>query len=160
MIHFFSLIVGDSTAGNDLMNASQISQKRIKVQPAMIANDESDEEGSEIVHEKPLKKEPPETFEIDEMGKREHLETKKQIEQLRKEYGDSWLHSKGASEVQGIMGIQTSPQKPLQKSPQTTEQMLEKLFGMGTSQEPQRTSTPIQNDSLADELAHSPSDVS
>lgn len=133
----------------------------MKVKPATIADYDDIDDKSENALNNSMKDESikEQSFEIDEMGKREHLETKKQIEELRKEYGVDWLNSKGASKVQNVMGIQTTPVKPLGKSPQTTEQMLERLFGMNssTSSNQQRSSTPIQNDIG---LGHSPTEVS
>lgn len=154
------LNAGDLTASSDLLSTSQISssiQKRIKVREAQIAGDDNDDE---TITKTPVKKATIQQKTIDEMGKREHLETKKQIEQLRKEFGDGWLHSKGATKVQDVMGIQVSPAKPVQTSPQTTEQMLEKLFGMTGAADQQRTSTPIHGDNLATDFAQSSSDVS
>lgn len=133
----------------------------MKVKPATIADDDDIDDQSENALNISIKDESikEKSFEIDEMGKREHLETKKQIEELRKEYGVDWLNSKGATKVQNVMGIQASPAKPLGKSPQTTEQMLERFFGMNvsTSSNQHRSSTPIQNDIG---LGHSPTEVS
>lgn len=143
------------------MSVSQLStstQRKIKVRPALIADDD-DDDGVEIVKSPPKKeKSKPIADDIDEMGSREHLKTKQQIEDLRKEYGDEWLHSKGATKVQGVMGIQT----PLKISTtQTTEQKLENLFGLESTSinNRDRTSTPIQEMRHAD-FGHSPIDVS
>lgn len=147
------------------MNTSQIScnQKRIKVRPALIADSDNNDDNAEVVVENAHKKENtgPKIVEIDEIGKREHLETKKQIEELRKEFGDSWLHSKGASKVQNVIGMQPSPAKQTGKSPQTTEQMLEKLFGMenASNSNQQRSSTPIQSADYFSDFVQSSSEV-
>lgn len=138
----------------DQMEAMSISQtsSKMKAKPAIIDDISENSFDISIKDEK--------SFEIDDLGKREHLETKKQIEDLREEYGVDWLYSKGATKVQNVMGIQASPAKPTTgKSTQTTEQMLEKLFGMDSSTSPdrQRTSTPIQNDARH---GHSPTEVS
>lgn len=138
---FVYVFAVDSTS--DFLNISQMStatQKRIKVRPALIADDESnndEEDEVEVIHEKPRKKDEQQskTAEIEDQTNREHLETKKQIEDLRREYGDSWLHSKSASKVQNVMGIQHVPLSRSSvfvssQSPQTTEQMLENLFGL------------------------------
>ena len=85
------------------------------------------------------------------MGSQEHLKTKKQIEDLRKEYGDDWLHSK---EVQDMMGFQA----PVRISSPTAEEKLETLYGMETKVNRDRTSTPIQQSKHAD-FAHSPIEV-
>lgn len=163
----------DSTS--DVLNISQMStatQKRIKVRPALIADDESnndEEDEVEVIHEKPRKKDEPQskTAEIEDQSNQEHLETKKQIEDLRREYGDSWLHSKSASKVQNVMGIQHVPLSRSSvfvssQSPQTTEQMLENLFGLESSTDAdQRTSTPVhnQNQTGIDSFAYSPHEV-
>lgn len=153
----------DPTETSQLLSISQMNLKRMKVKPAAIADDDDDtiDDQSENALNISIKGESmmsEKSFEIDGMGNREHLETKKQIEEIRKEYGNDWLNSKGATKVQNVMGIQASPVKPLGKSPQTTEQMLERLFGMNssTSSNQQRSSTPIQNDIG---LGHSPTEV-
>lgn len=136
----------------------------MKIKPATIAGDEDIDDESENALNISIKDESMKgkSFEIDEMGKREHLETKKQIEELRKEYGVDWLNSKAATKVQNVMGIQASPANianDVAKSPQTTEKMLERLFGMNTSStssNQQRSSTPIQN---YIGLGHTPTEV-
>lgn len=149
-----------SSTANDL-NTSQISsstQKKIKVKPALIADDDNDDDGIEVVKTKPSNKKDktkPSSGNINEMGSQEHLKTKHQIEELRKEYGDGWLHSKGASEVLNVMGIQV----PVKISSQTTEEKLESLFGLdrtSTAINRDQTSTPIQQFKQAD-VVHSPS---
>lgn len=131
------------------MGVSQISissQKRKKVRPALIADDDNDE-GIEIVKTKPTRKTKPKpkSPKIDEMGNREHLKTMKQIEDLRNEYGDGWLQRQSASKVQDVMGIQASIQKPIQ-APTTTEEKLERMFNLGSTPNTKQelTSTPIQ----------------
>lgn len=125
------------------MNTSQLSssiQKR-KVRPALIADDDNDED-IEAVKAKPKKKEKPKlkSVDIDEMGSREHLKTKQQIEDLRKEHGDKWLHEKCASKVQEVMGMQ------VQSDQKTTEEKLEDIFGLNDIAAINRnqTSTPVQ----------------
>lgn len=132
----------DLTAPDDL-NTSQLSssiQKR-KVRPALIADDDNDED-IEAVKAKPKKKEKPKlkSVDIDEMGSREHLKTKQQIEDLRKEHGDKWLHEKCASKVQEVMGMQ------VQSDQKTTEEKLEDIFGLNDIAAINRnqTSTPVQ----------------
>lgn len=149
----------DLSTTNDL-STSQIStstQKKIKVRPALIADDDdNDDDGIEIVKAKPPKKEKPRksSANIDDIGNQEHLKTKKQIEDLRKGYGDEWLHSK---EVQDIMGIQAPT---IKYSSPTTEEKLENLFGLESSSKinRDRTSTPIQSLKRSD-FAHSPIEV-
>lgn len=161
MVGSFSV---DLTTTSDL-GTSQIStssQKRIKVRPALIADDDNDD-GIEIVASKPTKmgKAKPAAPEIEKMGSREHLKTKKQIEDLRKEYGDGWLQCQSASKVQDVMGIQVPIKIATQKS---TEQVLESMFHFGTPPNFSKldqtlTSTPIQQSQHHD-FAHSTPEVS
>lgn len=152
----------DLSTANDL-GVSQIStssQKRIKVRPALIADDDNDE-GIEIVASKPSKKKNSLTAEspkLEKMGSREHLKTKQQIEDLRQEYGDGWLQCQSASKVQDVMGIQV----PIKSTtPKTTEEKLESMFNLGTPpnvSNEQLTSTPIQKSKQRD-FGHSPAEV-
>lgn len=143
------------------LGTSQISissQKRIKVRPALIADDDYDE-GIEIVKSKPSKKGKPKPAspKLDEMGSREHLKTMKQIEDLRKEYGDGWLQCQSASKVQDVMGIQptikTTP-------PRSTEEKLQSMFNLDSPANLSiaLSSTPIQKFKHGD-FAHSPIEV-
>lgn len=151
----------DLTTENE-MTASQLStstQKRIKVRPALIADDDNDD-GVEIVTTTPSKKHSLklESPKLERMGSREHLKTKQQIEDLRKEYGDGWLQCKSASKVQDVMGIQ-APIKSL--SLKTTEEKLESMFNLGSSSTisgEHHTSTPIQKSKYRD-FGHSPAEV-
>lgn len=147
---------------NDL-STSQISsstQKKIKVRPALIADDDNDDI-EVIVKSKPPKKDKPTptSANIDELRCREHLKTKQQIEELRNEYGDEWLHTMGASKVQDVMGI-VPIQTPVKMSAQTTEERLENLFGFESTSpiSRDRTSTPVEQLKHAD-FAHSPIEV-
>lgn len=146
--------IGDSTIyNNDSLNTSQTSTKKVRVQAAFIVDDDSTEDTNIVKEEtKPKKKQPKVTV---TSACSEHLETKKQIEELSmfrtflllkrpnqnkctlfaigKEYGDAWLHSHGATKVQSVMGIQSSVPKSGgffgMKSPtQTTEQLIDNLF--------------------------------
>ncbi|XP_031624563.1 serine/threonine-protein kinase 11-interacting protein isoform X4 [Contarinia nasturtii] len=144
------------------LSTSQISsstQKKIKVRPALIADDDNDDGVEVIVKSKPPKQDKPipTSANIDEMRCREHLKTKQQIEELRNEYGDEWLHSKGASKVQDVMGI-TPNQAPVKQSIQTTEERLENLFGFENTSpiNRDRTSTPVQAQLNHADFAHSP----
>lgn len=77
--------IGDaSTIGyNDSMNTSQTSTKKIRIRPAFIADDDSSIDDTEIVKEKTkTKKKLPKA--TTPTACREHLETKKQIEELSK----------------------------------------------------------------------------
>lgn len=134
----------------DDANVSQLSsstQKRNKVREALIADDENDEndenvEGIEIVMAKSKEKEKLKTksVDFDEMGSREHLKTKQQIEDLRKEFGENWLQKEGASKMQDVMGI------PAQVSTKTTEEKLEDIFRLdNVIMDRAQTSTPVQH---------------
>lgn len=150
----------DLTHGNELATShiSTSSQKRIKERPALIADNDDDDEGIEVITSKQPKKGKPKpaTPDIDEKGSDEHLKIKKQIEDLRKEYGDNWLKCHSASKVQDVMGIQV----PVKASTETTEQKLENLFNLGSPATIDRncTSTPIQELKHPD-FAHSPVEV-
>lgn len=143
------------------MAASQLStstQKRMKVRPALIADD--DDEGIEIVATKPSKKHSlkSESPKLERMCSREHLKTKQQIEDLRNEYGDGWLQCQSASKVQDVMGIQV----PVKTTPlKTTEEKLESMFNLGISpvaSSEHHTSTPIHKSKHRD-FGHSPAEV-
>lgn len=157
----FVLCLVDLSATNDLETSqlSTSSQKRIKVRPALIADDDNDE-GIEIVATKPSKNRgsKPESPKLEKMGSREHLKTKQQIEDLRQEYGDSWLQCQSASKVQDVMGIQM----PIKTTPfKTTEEKLESMFNLESSpnvSNEQQTSTPIQKSKHRD-FGHSSAEV-
>lgn len=153
------------------MNTSQLSlstQKRIKVRPALIADDDDEDNKDdtvETIREKSIQKDKSSTTpqELDEMISRDHLETKKQIEDLRKEYGDGWLRTQGATKVQNVMGIQASAPKSnelfgLNSHAETTEEMLEKYFDrkISESKHDNRTSTPIpeSDGTLSSDVSH------
>lgn len=139
------------------MSISSTTQKRSKIRPALIVEDDNDEgitivAGKSAKKEKELKVAKP----VDEINSQDHLETKKQIEDLRKEYGDGWLHSQGATKVQDVMGIQV----PVKTVAQTAEERLENLFGLDSPAaiNRDRTSTPIERWTYMD-LANSSIDV-
>lgn len=125
----------------------------------MIADDDNDE-GIEIVAAKPSKKNSltAESPQFERKGSREHLKTKQQIEDLRKEYGDGWLQCQSASKVQDVMGIQV-PTKPVPLK--TTEEKLESLFNLESPPNVSNehfSSTPIQKSKHRD-FGHSPAEV-
>lgn len=124
------------------------------MRPALIPDDEN-EDAVEVVMPKPseINKMKPSVEDIDEIGSQEHLKTKKEIEKLRKEYGDEWI-SKGASEVQNVMGIQKFIRSL------TAEERMEDIFGVDSTSNihKDRTSTPIQQVKHAN-FAHSPNEV-
>lgn len=150
------------------MNVSQTSQRKVKVRRAIIA-DVGDEENSDdcVSKEKRAKSSSSKTKDIIETleGSKDHLETKKQIEDLRKEYGDSWLQSHGATKVQNVMGIQSSLPKVegiscFKSPPETTEQLIENLFGENIGKiSNNQTSTPVNNKNRMDTTAQSVTDV-
>lgn len=149
------LLDNTPTTGNDSMNSSQIStstQKKLKARRAFIA-DNCEENCKEFKRSTSVGK----TKDIIESleGNKEHLETKKQIENLRDEYGDSWLHSQGASKVHGVIGISPAPDTEnyfKAGPPETTAQLIENFFGRQPSLDNDyRTSTPLtrsQNDDI------------
>lgn len=110
----------------------------------MIADDDNDEE-IEILATKSSSRRlsKPESPKLEARCSREHLKTKQQIEDLRKEYGDGWLQCQSASKVQDVMGIQV----PIRTTPsKTTEEKLESMFNLGSlsNVSSEHTSTPIQ----------------
>lgn len=138
------------TIVNDSMNSSQIStsQKKLKARRAFIAD--GNEETAKA-SKKSSSTEKTKDIMQSLSGNKDHLETKKQIENLRKQYGDSWLNSQGASSmVHDVIGIPT-PQPDASAGnlfrtngpPETTEQLIENFFGNTRSY--QRTSTPVDN---------------
>lgn len=148
---------------DSLMNVSQTSlqtsQRKVKVRRAIIADvgdeDNIDDNASKEKKAKSSSSKAKSIIETLE-GSKEHLKTKKEIEDLRKEYGDSWLQSHGATKVQNVMGIQSSLPKAeglsyFKSPPETTEQLIENLFGenIGRTSDNQ-TSTPVSNKSRVD----------
>lgn len=142
------MIDNTPTIGNDSMTSSQTStsQKKLKARRAFIA-DGSEENAKDLKRSTSAEK----TKDIMQSlaGNKDHLETKKQIESLRKQYGDSWLHSQGASSmVHDVIGIPTPQPDPnganlfrTNGPPETTEQLIDNFFGNDRSY--QRTSTPV-----------------
>lgn len=132
------------------MSSSQISstQKKLKARRAFIA-DESEENSKNLKRKTSGDKTKDIILSLE--GNKEHLETKKQIEDLRKQYGDSWLHSQGASaKVHDVIGIPSPLPDPdgvnyfKSAPPDTTEQLIENFFGSDSSfNNDNRTSTPV-----------------
>lgn len=128
MISLFS----DGNGTNDVINVSKQSQKKIKKRPAEIAdiNDDS-------VKEKTA------TKSIDLMeGNKDHLETKKQIESLRKQYGDGWLHSQGATMVHEVLGMKSEGTEKTYSSEQMIQSLLEESGAVLPKHYDFATSTP------------------
>lgn len=147
-----SLVAGDvtPTTGIDSMNSSQISvtQKKLKARRAFIADSNEEENGKELNRSTTSDKGKDIIQNLG--GNKDHLETKKQIEDLRKQYGDSWLHSQGASKVHSVIGIPSPATNPDNRSffktgpPETTEQLIENFFGTQPNLDADhRTSTPL-----------------
>lgn len=106
--------MSDGNTTSDVI-VSKPSQKRTKKRPPEIAeigdiNDESRKEKTAVKS-------------INLEGNKDHLETKKQIESLRKQYGDGWLHSQGASMVHDVLGIKNEMEKST-----TSVQMIKSLL--------------------------------
>uniref|UniRef100_A0A182N8Q6 LKB1 serine/threonine kinase interacting protein 1 N-terminal domain-containing protein n=1 Tax=Anopheles dirus TaxID=7168 RepID=A0A182N8Q6_9DIPT len=91
----------------DQMNQSIISQKKLRVRRAVISESDSAETGTR-------------KFSID-AGKsgsalnlesnREHLETKKTLEDLRSQYGSEWLQSQAGHMVKNVIGFEPGVDK-------------------------------------------------
>lgn len=92
-------------------------------------------------------------------GNKDHLETKKQIESLRKQYGDGWLAAnQGASMVHEVLGIKNEIEKPY--SPDEIEILLSEEIQVATpkaaeclySSTPNKSGTPNadSSDSIID----------
>lgn len=104
------LTISDGNSTNDLTKPL----RKIKKRPAVIAdiNDESLKEKSAVTN-------------IILEGNKDHLETKKQIESLRKQYGDGWLHRRGATMVHGVLGIEHERIEKSTSCEQIIQSMLE-----------------------------------
>lgn len=101
----------DQNSSDELI-VSKTTQRKFKVRHAVIADADD------------LPKEKTSTMTINLEGNKDHLETKKQIESLRKQYGDGWLHSQGASMVHSVLGIENERvEKPI-----SSEQMIQSLL--------------------------------
>lgn len=104
------------------------SLKKIKKRPAEIADINDDDSLKEKTAAKCI------NFE----GNKDHLETKKQIENLREQYGKEWLRSQGATAVHELLGIKTENMK---KS-FTSVEILEESGAIPPKTDDCRTSTP------------------
>lgn len=90
----------------DEMSSSIISQKRIKVRRAIISEGDSNESNPK----EDVKREVG-TADSSLETSRDHLETKKQIESLRKQYGSEWLQRQAGSMVKNVIGFDPSVDK-------------------------------------------------
>lgn len=143
----YLLLDNTPTTYNDSMNSSQIStstQKKLKARRAYIAdnNEENSKEFKRSISEGQTK----DIIQSME-GNKEHLETKKKIEKLRDEYGDSWLHSRGAEMVHELIGNSPAPESDnyfKTGPPETNDQLILNFFGhQPCLDNDYRTSTPL-----------------
>lgn len=132
-------IISDGNSTND---TSKPSLKRIKKRPAVIAD----------INDDSLKEKTATTNVILE-GNKDHLETKKQIESLRKEYGDGWLHSRGAIMVHDVLGMENERIAKSTSCEQMIQSMLEETVAALPKKVLYATSTPnkvSQEENLSD----------
>lgn len=102
-------LAANSTNESDEMSASTSTvQKKLRARRAVIVDDLEDNVADKL---------PPNARITNLEGNKEHLETKKQMEQMRKDYGDGWLLAKNGSQLDG---------QP--KSPSTLEDLTDTLF--------------------------------
>uniref|UniRef100_A0A1Q3FB54 Putative leucine-rich repeat protein n=1 Tax=Culex tarsalis TaxID=7177 RepID=A0A1Q3FB54_CULTA len=89
------------------MSSSIISQKKIKVRRAIISEDDPSERNQSKVSKVELTAASANSLETS----RDHLETKKQLESLRKQYGSEWLQSQAGDMVKNVIGFDPSSEK-------------------------------------------------
>uniref|UniRef100_A0A182QE98 LKB1 serine/threonine kinase interacting protein 1 N-terminal domain-containing protein n=1 Tax=Anopheles farauti TaxID=69004 RepID=A0A182QE98_9DIPT len=146
-----------TTDEKDQMNQSVISQKKLRVRRAVISESDS----SETV---------PRKYSIDAgnsgtalnlESNREHLETKKTLEDLRNQYGSEWLQSQAGHMVKNVIGFEPGVDKEYesvahyqrenkrnQNAPESNAfpvsiGLREQDERQASQQDVQRTSTPI-----------------
>ncbi|XP_055639724.1 serine/threonine-protein kinase 11-interacting protein isoform X2 [Toxorhynchites rutilus septentrionalis] len=90
----------------DAMSASIVSQRRIKVRRAVISDNDMGDANQHLESK----------AESDTVAKgletnQDHLETKKQIESLRKQYGSEWLQNQAGDMVKNVIGYDSSVEK-------------------------------------------------
>ncbi|XP_065078704.1 serine/threonine-protein kinase 11-interacting protein isoform X2 [Ochlerotatus camptorhynchus] len=90
----------------DEMSSSTMSQKKIKVRRAIICEDDSNEKSQPQVPKGETS-----ASENSLETSRDHLETKKQIESLRRQYGSEWLQSQSGDMLKNVIGIDPSTDK-------------------------------------------------
>ncbi|XP_021700216.1 serine/threonine-protein kinase 11-interacting protein isoform X1 [Aedes aegypti] len=88
---------------NDEMSSSIISQKKIKVRRAIICEDDPTEASPQYDTKREVS-----AANSSLETSRDHLETKKKIESLRKQYGSEWLQSQAGSMVKNVIGFDPS----------------------------------------------------
>ncbi|GAB0097309.1 Serine/threonine-protein kinase 11-interacting protein [Sergentomyia squamirostris] len=88
-------------------------------------------------------------------GSKEHLKTKEQIENLRKQFGDSWLHREGANMVKSVIGSfpedNKCPESILEKNALVAELYSEPVIvepRPAIKEETAKESTPIEDTHL------------
>ncbi|XP_037024517.1 serine/threonine-protein kinase 11-interacting protein isoform X2 [Bradysia coprophila] len=119
------------TDGNEMIVSRSSQKKNVKKRPAEIA-DINDDSAKEKTAAKSI------NFE----GNKDHLETKRQIESLRKQYGDGWLHSQGASMVHEVLGIKSDNIERSYSSEQMLQSLLEESGAVPPKSDDCLTSTP------------------
>lgn len=126
--------ISDGNPNDDIV-VSKPTQKKFKVRQAVIADIDDN-----CIKEKTTAKS------ITLEGNKDHLETKKQIESLRKQYGDGWLHSQGATMVHSVLGIENERvEKPI-SSEEMIQSLLEETIGASVPKTADcLTSTPISS---------------
>uniref|UniRef100_W4VR35 Putative serine/threonine-protein kinase 11-interacting protein n=1 Tax=Corethrella appendiculata TaxID=1370023 RepID=W4VR35_9DIPT len=88
----------------DELSSSIVSQKKIRVRNVFISEHEDDIKSTQ------LKKQNSATLlKVALEGNSDHLETKKQLENLREKYGSDWLQSHGGNEVKNVIGFEERP---------------------------------------------------
>lgn len=140
-MHFNLFALFEDTRFNQSLNTStnSLNQKKPRIRPAII--DCSDEDDMEIVAETPKRKASIVSVNMAEHGGRDHLETMKQVEQMRKEHGNNWLQN-----VTTIQSPSTTNEET-KKRQYTEEELFESLFGIKDDSQDNRTSTPANGQS-------------
>ncbi|XP_038109345.1 uncharacterized protein LOC6041308 isoform X2 [Culex quinquefasciatus] len=133
------------------MSSSIISQKKIKVRRAIISEDEPSESNQPKVTKVELTAASANSLETS----RDHLETKKQLENLRKQYGSEWLQSQAGDMVKNVIGFDPSTEKEFEsvmhyesdsKRSATTAPIDTNHFDQSGGDAMMMTSTPVDRD--------------
>ncbi|XP_035909526.1 uncharacterized protein LOC118511039 isoform X2 [Anopheles stephensi] len=130
----------------DQMNQSVISQKKLRVRRAVISESENEDSNTRKYSVDAGKV-------IDSMiteSNREHLETKKTLEELRKQYGSEWLQSQAGHIVKNVIGFDPGMDKEYESvahyqrtNSQLSPQRQTDTHKIEVHVEQERTSTPI-----------------
>ncbi|XP_062545244.1 serine/threonine-protein kinase 11-interacting protein isoform X2 [Armigeres subalbatus] len=135
----------------DEMSTSIISQKKIKVRRAIICDDDPSDKVSQYGTKQDVS-----TKENSLETSCEHLETKKQIENLRKKYGSEWLQSQAGDMVKNVIGFDPSMNKEFEsvlhyegerKKHKAGSAPVDTSSRLDYTGESIRTSTPVDRDS-------------